>query len=573
MNQSNTFTNPAERAVGYNQNDNTTENISNISDSQFRDSLDTLFESFESQPSDFCMDEDGASALTSQPNNQQQSLFQNNYQQGFQNVQAADQNVRNGGIEYASLAAAYQQYVQSSQPALQFVGTGPTGTCNTNVFDNASSNNLSIPIAQTSSLLLSYGNQMLPPAGSSMFFPSYSVPTSLGQIQPISQFIFLGNQQSQGIPMQPAQMFQSSAAAVSSFQLADTSFNVGKQNTKRAVAETVGSSDIINESKRQRKIQTVGNKVLKEQDIAVTEDEGDQDKRRHDRNVREQMRSQRITYQINDLRELLKASQVPFKMDKFSTLVTVDQYIRELQDKSAVLDDEQKKLLATLTKTTEIVNNQYMPSQAPRKDPILFQPNDEINGSRCSGPSDDSSQVSNAFDQEDESISFVKGIDFKFIFDFCPVACSITSLDGRFLDCNEEFFSLTGFSRGEVIIHDTRLRGQVFDTSLTHQKSIKCDPSSVPIVTSTCGKLDSNEVDVNSLNSRPQSPGTVREFSHERNKSLFNVLHKDNIESLFCALSKMLKFRDESSENAVDTFVDTVKLCRKDDEEVSLYNI
>lgn len=573
MNQATEYrsTHPPKSIAGSEQSDNTVENISAMSDLQFRESLDTLLESFEDQQSDFFLDETGSLASSLLVNSQQSSLIRSSDPQLQQNINTGSKNVGTGDNELVSLAAAYEQYVQNTHPSVQFVGARTTGLSDSAVAQ-APTNTFSMPVTQMASNPVSFGNSMPPAAGTPFLFTfasaqSYPFTASYGQTQQVSPFAYLSNQQSQAISMQPSQMLQSSATATTESSDQNRQYEAS-HGAKRTSLDDGGSCEIRNKSKRQRKCQTVCQTMPEHQDIAVTEDEGDQEKRRHERNMREQLRSHQITSQINDLRELLKASRVPFKMDKFSTLVTVDQYIRDLQERSAALDAEQKKLLTTLAMTTEIVNNQYMPRPAVCNDPVLFGPKDEMQSACHSTSSDKSPQALISKDQEDESISFVKGIDFKCIFDFCPVACSITSLDGRFLDCNEEFLSVTGFTRGELILKDNRHHGSAFAGSSEYRKSTI--NVSVPIVTYSSGIINVNENDAKSCTSRPQSPGTVPEFSHERNKSLFNVLHRDNIEQLFCAMSEMLKFRDDGNEKPVDTWVETVMLCRKEGEKVSI---
>ena len=102
---------------------------------------------------------------------------------------------------------------------------------------------------------------------------------------------------------------------------------------------------------------------------AVSEDEDERTKRRHERNLREQQRSQKITLQIDNLRDVLASANVPFKPDKYSTLVSVAEYIQQLQERASILDVEQKKLVDTISRTNELVNEQYMPASTSGSDP------------------------------------------------------------------------------------------------------------------------------------------------------------------------------------------------------------
>lgn len=57
------------------------------------------------------------------------------------------------------------------------------------------------------------------------------------------------------------------------------------------------------------------------------------ERRRYDRNWREQQRSYRISQQIKELRDVLADSNVPYKPNKFSILISVTEYIKQLQSR------------------------------------------------------------------------------------------------------------------------------------------------------------------------------------------------------------------------------------------------
>eukprot|EP00957_Ditylum_brightwellii_P153489 11681359-Ditylum_brightwellii.AAC.1 len=80
-----------------------------------------------------------------------------------------------------------------------------------------------------------------------------------------------------------------------------------------------------------------------------------EDKRRYERNLREQQRSYKISQQIKELRTVLAESHIPFKPNKFSILLSVVEYIKQLQQRSIVLDNEHKKLIMTIQQTKEMV--------------------------------------------------------------------------------------------------------------------------------------------------------------------------------------------------------------------------
>lgn len=238
----------------------------------------------------------------------------------------------------------------------------------------------------------------------------------------------------------------------------------------------------------------------------VSEDEGEKVKRRMDRNQREQQRSQKITEQIACLKELLAAANVHFKPDKHSTLITVADYIKELQARSQLLDAEHKKLIETISKTNEIVN-------APH--------NQTSNGGETVVSNDLLSDGPGGLLLEDEHAVFVRSLDYRNVFKQCSIPLAVASIDGRFMDCNVEFESLTGYLRDELFLCET--------------DNDRMNNPKVDAVYSDAGV-----------------PSTVTTTSPTRNLSLFNLLCREDMEQVFVAMSRMLKqpipFGDESIE-------------------------
>ena len=221
----------------------------------------------------------------------------------------------------------------------------------------------------------------------------------------------------------------------------------------------------------------------------ISEDEGELHRRRQDRNLREQQRSQKITQQIDVLKELLTAANVDFKSDKYSTLVSVVDYIRDLQERSARLDKEHRGLLDTIAQTTEMVHGSHnaSPDLDGRFSPL-----------------------------EDEGA--MNGIDYHSVFASSPLAVAITSIDGRFVDCNRRFEALCGFSRSTLI-------------------PLESKPSAI----------------------QPTAP--------EKNLSLFNVLQKEAMQPVFVAMSDMLKRPVTPGMSATDEddfWAGEVAVCRRD---------
>ena len=254
-----------------------------------------------------------------------------------------------------------------------------------------------------------------------------------------------------------------------------------------------------------------GRKRVRDNSAAVTEDEGDRERRRMDRNLREQQRSHKITEQIATLREVLASANIHFKPDKYSTLVSVVDYIKQLQTRSAMLDGEHQKLIETISKTNEVVNNPYYPNadgDAPMSSDLL---SDAPTGSVL----------------EDETAVFVQGLDYKNVFRQCGIALAIASIDGRFMDCNPEFETLTGYSRDELLPGEEldSNEGPVEDTVAP---SSAPSPDEAPSSSSSSG------------GNRGGVPSTVTTTS-KRNLSLFNLLARTDMEAVFLAMSKMLK--------------------------------
>jgi PAS domain-containing protein len=152
-----------------------------------------------------------------------------------------------------------------------------------------------------------------------------------------------------------------------------------------------------------------------------------EEKRRHERNVREQQRSYQISQQIKELRALLTESNIPFKPNKYSILVSIAQYIQQLQARAIMLDAEHRKLIDTIRQTGEMVNS----GQAP--------------------PADEVESNSYGIVGNDSEMLLVQGLDYRLVFDQCSAALGVTSLDGRIIDCNTELLNMFGCTKEHVL--------------------------------------------------------------------------------------------------------------------------
>jgi PAS domain S-box-containing protein len=148
-------------------------------------------------------------------------------------------------------------------------------------------------------------------------------------------------------------------------------------------------------------------------------------RRRHERNLREQQRSYRISQQIKGLREVLTESNIPFKPNKFSILVSIVDYIKQLQSRAIMLDSEYQKLADTIQETDELVTNGQ--DQSDSEYPL-------------SDPGDSGSDL-----------LLVQGLDYSSVFENCPFAIGVAALDGRVISCNATFQSLIGASKREML--------------------------------------------------------------------------------------------------------------------------
>jgi len=207
---------------------------------------------------------------------------------------------------------------------------------------------------------------------------------------------------------------------------------------------------------------------------AVSEDESDKKKRRRDRNAREQQRSQQIATQITQLRELLTEANVQFKPDKYSTLVGVAEYIRSLQSRKALLDAEHARLLDTIRKTSDVLEAETASSGGgtapPSPSHSLMASSVGSGGSSIGGggggnaaiipntvgpPTSASScagtSTRSTGNPDEDIMVFVRGLDYKHIFSSCGIALGIAAVDGRLVDCNDEFVELSGRTRGDLV--------------------------------------------------------------------------------------------------------------------------
>lgn len=290
--------------------------------------------------------------------------------------------------------------------------------------------------------------------------------------------------------------------------------------------------------------------------MAVSDSEDESSKRRHDRNLREQRRSQKITNQIDQLREVLAAASVRFKPDKYSTLVSVVEYVKELQRRSTMLDMEHKKLLDTITQTNEMVNKPHLgnagaaaSSAADGTGTSGSKPDAAVSGGNgvASGGQGDI--------YNDDELVFVRNVDYRCIFERCGMPLAVASIDGRLMDCNQEFVKLTGYRREELLPNEPKQQ---------QSSEIGTDESFSPNSIFPDGPTSSNS---NAVAKADTGSTTRSNNTTVRNFSLFNLLSRENMEQVFVSLSEMLKQppKEENGTNMIsnaDYWSGNVRLSR-----------
>jgi len=301
---------------------------------------------------------------------------------------------------------------------------------------------------------------------------------------------------------------------------------------------------------------------------AVSDSEDEGSRRRHDRNLREQQRSQKITHQIDQLREVLAAASVRFKPDKHSTLFSVVDYVKQLQRRSTMLDIEHKKLLDTISKTNQLVNEPYHGNLCASASSStrglksnggigtgVAKPDSALSGGVRGNDNSNALVTGSDGDVYNEDVLvFVRNIDYKCLFNKCGMPLAVASIDGRLMDCNHEFVKLTGYRRDELLPNEQHQKRQGYE-ELQQQSSIVIaddagssflsdsifpdKPTSTSSNSDDCNTMVNTESDA--LYMRRTNAASHTNNTQTRNFSLFNLLSRNNMEEVFVSLSEMLK--------------------------------
>lgn len=180
--------------------------------------------------------------------------------------------------------------------------------------------------------------------------------------------------------------------------------------------------------------------------ISEDDEENEKKRRKRERNLREQERSHRITDQIGELRRVLAdIADVKFrKTDKYTILVKAGDCIRQLQSRTLLLDEEHKKLVNTISETSELVHSNTIGNTLKDSSDSAEESTDKSNDARNNETY--IPEVSDSF----FNLPAMALFDYKTIFTQCSAPLSVADLDGRFLDCNADFETATGCTNDEM---------------------------------------------------------------------------------------------------------------------------
>lgn len=182
-------------------------------------------------------------------------------------------------------------------------------------------------------------------------------------------------------------------------------------------------------------------------------------KRRYERNSREQQRSHQISQQIKQLRDVLSEAKVSFKPNKFSILVSVSEYIQQLQSQAIVLDADYQRLVETIRQTQEAVEGGGTSSgdaAAPSSSSAAIISSEEGDSrSRTYSYSQKDLYYSYNSSGLDDDGSFMQSIDYEQIFLHCPYPWALASLDGRVLCCNPKFAESVGATHHAQLVQQS----------------------------------------------------------------------------------------------------------------------
>ena len=187
-------------------------------------------------------------------------------------------------------------------------------------------------------------------------------------------------------------------------------------------------------------------------------------KRKQDRNAREQKRSLKISQQIGHLKDVLEEDGKKVKNSKMAILVSVQEYIRELESQISVLQ---------LSRNSALGQQPQQPQQAQQQAGGPGKGEDGGGGSvggsggdgvaalmlpppaltMTSKKSAAMSSVSSASGEDAMTAAGVEGasgVDYQSLFHQVSTPLAVAGVDGRFVDANARFQMATGYSKEEL---------------------------------------------------------------------------------------------------------------------------
>lgn len=361
-----------------------------------------------------------AVTMTSQPLLSSQSLHHQHPSQNHHSPRPLHQQQQNSQQKSMQMQGFYpsQQTVNAEIIQPSIIVTGPNGqpmilnqSAAASLFDSQKKSNVSsTPISSVTmsqANLLQHQQQFITPS------QKPQVVSALG----VNQYQLRHHPQLQQQQISGISSITNTSTSTSNAQ-ATSSDTAGVGNKRKRTLEKSK-----NQHEQQQNLKSSSKMLQKSDDDVFKHDMNPEEKRRYERNLREQQRSHRISQQIKELRSVLTESKVQFKPNKYSILMSVSQYIRQLQNRSKLLDNEMKKLLNTIRQSSEMANSAPTSNKKARN------------------------QISIG---NDADMLFVQGIDFKAIFEQASIAFGIASLDGKFLKCNSKFKQTCGYTRDEL---------------------------------------------------------------------------------------------------------------------------
>ena len=361
-----------------------------------------------------------AVTMTSQPLLSSQSLHHQHPSQNHHSPRPLHQQQQNSQQKSMQMQGFYpsQQTVNAEIIQPSIIVTGPNGqpmilnqSAAASLFDSQKKSNVSsTPISSVTmsqANLLQHQQQFITPS------QKPQVVSALG----VNQYQLCHHPQLQQQQISGISSITNTSTSTSNAQ-ATSSDTAGVGNKRKRTLEKSK-----NQHEQQQNLKSSSKMLQKSDDDVFKHDMNPEEKRRYERNLREQQRSHRISQQIKELRSVLTESKVQFKPNKYSILMSVSQYIRQLQNRSKLLDNEMKKLLNTIRQSSEMANSAPTSNKKARN------------------------QISIG---NDADMLFVQGIDFKAIFEQASIAFGIASLDGKFLKCNSKFKQTCGYTRDEL---------------------------------------------------------------------------------------------------------------------------